>query len=185
MKWNHYLLMGWALLASLTACQTSNDGSDSAAEQSEASADVNYVKVNFRGKTKVYTGIELSRIAELDSIKLWEINAGDTGDDYLSLGIYGDTTGTYPFGNPLSRQSRISIAKYQLDTLAYGSSKAAVCPSYSGLHIANGFVKVDQYQKNKLAKGTFSGRLMAKDGADCDTTGLAFSGEFYLTASGQ
>ncbi|GAB3326541.1 hypothetical protein GCM10027299_25680 [Larkinella ripae] len=138
-----------------------------------------YVEVNFDGNpTRVYTNVSL--VAGSGSV--WEISAGDREDDYLSFSIAGNSTGTFPFGNPLKTATGISSGHYNQGDYAYRTHYACAGDLERGIQIMNGSVVIEEYVKGKRVRGTFSGSLMKDDPAvDCPNHAVPISGKFFLT----
>ncbi|GAB3992695.1 hypothetical protein GCM10028807_26130 [Spirosoma daeguense] len=142
----------------------------------------NYVEVTFKGQTQLYTDVSLAQVTTVDGNRLWEINAGKSETNYLTFTIFGESTGTFPFGNPLKTSSGISAGHYNFGKYAYRTSYACVGDFQNGLQLTQGSVVIDEFIKNKLAIGKFSGSLMTDDGEeDCPTKLVPISGSFHLT----
>ncbi|RRB04644.1 hypothetical protein [Larkinella rosea] len=139
----------------------------------------NYVEVNFDGNpTRVYTRVGLVS----SSGQVWYIEAGDREDDYLSLAVFGNTAGKFPFGNALKTESGISSGYYNQGNYAYRTHFACVADIDRGVQIMEGSVVVEEYVKGKVARGTFSGTLMKDDPEqDCPSHKVPISGKFFLT----
>ncbi len=138
----------------------------------------NYVEVVFNGQTRVYTDVSLDTAGG----EVWVISGGDREDDYLYLSVFGSSAGSFPFGNPLKTETGISSGHYNQGDYAYRTHYACVGDIERGVQIMTGSVKVDEFVRGKVARGTFSGSLMKDDPKkDCPNEALPISGTFFLT----
>lgn len=137
-----------------------------------------YIELVFNGQTRIYTNVSLGTVTG----EVWEINAGDREEDYLTLSVLGNSTGTFPFGNPLKTQTGICSGYYNQGKYAYRTHYACVGDIEKGIQIMNGSVKVAEFVTGKVVRGTFSGSLMKDDPEkDCPNESVPIRGTFYLT----
>lgn len=160
----------------LNACQK-NDAKPDGADPSKKS----YVKVTFDGQTKTYTDARLGTEGRLNSVVVWDVIAGSSAADYLTISVFSTQAGTYPYRQDLNSYAGVSQVEYKLHGDVFNNYKALVCPTESGYYSTVGQVNVEEYVAGKRAWGTFTGALLDQDADPCTKQGKPFSGEFFLT----
>lgn len=167
------------LVSTLPACQFHSEAKAESQNASPAFSQ-NYLKVTFDGKTTLYPDVRLSE-AQMGAIKGWQICTGASGDNHLTLFVYGTKAGTYPYRKDINSYAQVSQVDYQTQGTQFTNYKAVVCPTQSGYYSTDGAVNVTEYVAGKVAKGTFSGALLDQNDEDmCSKIGKSFSGEFSV-----
>ena len=175
------------LASLLTSCQSTpaakaeSKPSTEVANGSTGTNSQNYLKVTFDGKTTVYPDASISDEGQLGSVKGWQISAGSSGDNYLTIYVYGTQAGIFPYRKDMKTYEQVSQVDYKVWGTQFSNYKVVVCPTESGYYSTDGQVKVTEYVPGKLARGTFSGVLLDQNAEDqCSKVGKPFSGEFSL-----
>lgn len=174
------LIAATSLLAStLPACQSLSEAKAESKETNLITRQ-NYLKVTFDGKTTLYPDVRFSE-AQLGDTKGWQICSGSSGDNHLTVFVYGTKAGTYPYRKDMNSYAQVSQIDYQIQGTQFANYKAMVCPTESGYYSTDGAVHVTEYVPGRLAKGTFTGALLDQNDEDlCSKTGKSFSGEFSV-----
>ncbi|GAA4453669.1 hypothetical protein GCM10023189_19090 [Nibrella saemangeumensis] len=134
-----------------------------------------YLKVTFKGQTRVYTGLTLN-----DDTTPWQISGGETEDDYVYIHLNTHQPGEYSFGEWGSRKASDSFIKYQYGDKIYASDKGWCMSKGNYAFPAKGKVTLTEYVRGKVARGTFEGNLVDMDVEDCINSGPGISGEFFV-----
>ncbi|UOQ69730.1 hypothetical protein [Hymenobacter volaticus] len=173
------LIAASLLVSALPACQFNSEAKAESKDARPATSQ-NYLKVTFDGKTTLYRDVRFSE-AQMGSIKGWQICTGSSGDNHLTVFVYGTKAGSFPYRKDMNSYAQVSQVDYQTQGTKFANYKAVVCPTESGYYSTDGAVNVTEYVAGKVAKGTFTGALLDQNDEDmCAKTGKPFSGEFSV-----
>ncbi|GAB3512341.1 hypothetical protein GCM10027341_52980 [Spirosoma knui] len=136
-----------------------------------------YLAITFAGITRTYVNLGPCQFFQKDPIELWSLKAGAGHDNFLSIAVSDQWSGSFAFGRDQPQQERISIVTYGLGQFVFSSCYTRADQPGEYL-LTQGMVQVKHDQKQMFIKGMFLGTLMPLHTAPS----LApISGHFCLT----